>query len=258
MTAFETAAVALAMYSAVPVPQIKWNERNMRYALCAFPLVGLICAASWLLWLWICSLLALPDVLRGAIMCVLPVIITGGIHLDGYADTCDALASHASPERKQEILKDSHCGAFAIIWLCTWFIAYFALCMALIPETEAAVCAGLGFVLSRALSGLAVSILSPAKSSGLVYTFSAAADKKRVRFVLSTLVLIIAVSVIAVSPLYGAAMLLAAALAFALLVKTAENQFGGLSGDLAGWFLQRAELWMLAAIVICQFGRKIV
>ena len=34
--------------------------------------------------------------------------------------------------------------------------------------------------------------------------------------------------------------------------RTALRQFGGLSGDLAGWFLQRAELWMLAALVCCQ------
>ena len=40
MTLLETAAVAFAMFSAVPVPQPVWNEKNMRYALCAFPLVG--------------------------------------------------------------------------------------------------------------------------------------------------------------------------------------------------------------------------
>ena len=39
MTLLETAAVAFAMFSAVPVPQPVWNEKNMRYALCAFPLV---------------------------------------------------------------------------------------------------------------------------------------------------------------------------------------------------------------------------
>ncbi len=44
MTVLQTIAVAFAMFSAVPVPQFDWNEKNMRYSLCAFPLVG-CCAA---------------------------------------------------------------------------------------------------------------------------------------------------------------------------------------------------------------------
>ena len=42
MIVLQTIAVAFAMFSAVPVPQFAWNEKNMRYALCAFPLVGLM------------------------------------------------------------------------------------------------------------------------------------------------------------------------------------------------------------------------
>ena len=34
----------------------------------------------------------------------------------------------------------------------------------------------------------------------------------------------------------------------------AKKQFGGITGDLAGWFLQRAELWMLAALAVSQWG----
>ena len=33
---------------------------------------------------------------------------------------------------------------------------------------------------------------------------------------------------------------------------TARAKFGGITGDLAGWFMQRAEFWMLAALVVCQ------
>lgn len=42
MLILETAAVAFSMFSALPVPQPVWNQRNMRYAMCAFPLVGLV------------------------------------------------------------------------------------------------------------------------------------------------------------------------------------------------------------------------
>ena len=40
MIVFQTIAVAFAMFSAIPVPQFAWNEKNMRYAMCAFPLIG--------------------------------------------------------------------------------------------------------------------------------------------------------------------------------------------------------------------------
>ena len=32
-----------------------------------------------------------------------------------------------------------------------------------------------------------------------------------------------------------------------------KNQFGGTTGDLAGWFLQKCEIWMLAALAACQW-----
>ena len=45
MIVLQTIAVAFAMFSAVPVPQFEWNAKNMRYALCAFPLIGVVIGA---------------------------------------------------------------------------------------------------------------------------------------------------------------------------------------------------------------------
>ena len=78
MIVLQTIAVAFAMFSAVPVPQFAWNEKNMRYALCAFPLVGLLCGALWC----VCGVLPLPAPARAAGFCLVPVWVTGGIHLD--------------------------------------------------------------------------------------------------------------------------------------------------------------------------------
>ena len=44
------------MFSALPMPQFDWNEKNMRYALCAFPLVGVVCGVLWC----VCGVLPLP------------------------------------------------------------------------------------------------------------------------------------------------------------------------------------------------------
>ena len=124
MTILQTIAVAFAMFSAIPMPQFEWSQKNMRYALCAFPLIGAVCGGLWFL----VGVLPVPELVRAAGFCLVPVLVTGGIHLDGFADTCDALSSYGDAEKKLEILKDPHCGAFAVIRLCTYFILYFALC----------------------------------------------------------------------------------------------------------------------------------
>ena len=248
MAFFQTVAVAFAMFSAVPVPQFDWNGKNMRYALCAFPLVGVVCALCWLG----LALLPLPGFLRGAMLCLAPVAVTGGIHLDGYADTCDALASYGDADRKKEILKDPHCGAFAVIRLCVYFVLYLALCVTLRPTLRVVTCAGLGFVLSRALSGWAIASLPLAKNTGLAHTFATAAERRTVRQILTVLAAGLSIAQIAVGGIAGLTMAVAAALALWRYAHVAKTQFGGISGDLAGWFLQKCELWQLAALVLCQ------
>lgn len=252
MLAVETVAVAFAMFSAIPVPQPVWNEKNMRYALCAFPLIGGICALAYVVWTAICRQWPVPDLIRAAGYCLAPVWITGGIHLDGYADTCDALASYADAARKQEILKDPHCGAFALIRVCGYFVAYFALCGSLRMDRQAVLCLGIGFVLERALSGWAVAAFSPAKDTGLVHTFATTADRTAVRRILGVLMIVLSIALLYFGGIAGMAMLLAALLALWRYRVVSEKQFGGISGDLAGWFLQRAELWMLAALTVCR------
>ena len=252
MIVIETILVAFAMFSAIPLPQPEWNDKNMRYALCAFPLIGLVCGALWWGWGTLCAYLSVQHLLRGAGLCLIPVRVTGGIHLDGFADTCDALASCASPEKKQEILKDPRCGAFAVIRLCSYFAAHLALCTALQATRQALWCMGLAFVLERGLSGLAMTRFPLAKHTGLAHTFATAADRRMASRVLMLECALAGAGMIAVGGITGLAMAAAALIVFWHYRAVAVKQFGGLSGDLAGWFLQRAELWMLGALAACQ------
>lgn len=252
MIVLETIAVAFAMFSAIPVPQPVWGLRNMRYALCALPLIGVVIGLAQALWLIAANWLCMPEMLRGAGLCLIPILLTGGIHLDGYADTSDALASCAPPEKKQEILKDPRCGAFAVIRLGVWFVASFALCTSVRLDGPALACFGMGFVISRALSGWAVATFPLAKNTGLAHTFATSADRAAVRRVLLVLAILLAVCMCAVGRVQGTAMAAAAFLVLLYYRRMSQKQFGGLSGDLAGWFLQTAELWMLAALVAVQ------
>lgn len=244
MIALETVAVAFSMFSAIPMPQFAWNERNMKYSLCAFPLVGAVIALTLWGWELLCVRLALPSLLRGAGLCLLPALITGGIHLDGYADTCDALSSHSGVEKRQEILKDPHLGAFAAIRLCVYFVASFALWTST-RTLRLPVLLGL-FCLSRALSGLALTLFPLRPGSGLARSFAEAADRRRVRAVLAVLSALLALLLLLAR---AGETVLAAALVFLYYRRMCVKDFGGLSGDLAGWFLQTAELWMLSAFV---------
>ncbi len=248
MILLETVAVAFSMFSAVPMPQFEWNARNMRYSLCAFPLIGAVIASCAWGWNSLCVLLSLPALLRGAGLCLLPVLITGGIHLDGYIDTNDALASHSGIEKRQEILKDPHVGAFAAIRLCVYFVAEFALWTVLL-QLHFPVMLGL-FCLSRTLSGLSLTMFPIREGSGLARSFSDTADRKRVKGFLLFLAAFLAAGLVL---LHAGETVLAAGLVFLCYRRMCEKAFGGLSGDLAGWFLQEAELWMLAALVLRQY-----
>ena len=248
MNILETVIVAFSMFSALPMPTLHWDGRNTRYALCAFPLIGVaIGLCSWA-WNALSLALAFPSVLRGAGLCLLPVLITGGIHLDGYADTTDALSSHAGMDRRQEILKDPHLGAFAAIRLCSFFVASFALWTAL-PAFHPAAAIGL-YGLSRCLSGIALTTFPLREGSGLARTFAENADRKTVRIILLVLSLVFS-ALLCLSDAWLS--LPAAALVFLRYRRMCEKDFGGLSGDLAGWFVQTVELWMLTLLVLWQY-----
>ena len=253
MVVFETIAVAFSMFSAIPMPKIEWNRRNMKYSLCASWLIGAVIGLVCLAVNALCAVIGLPALLRAALLCLIPVLITGGIHLDGFADTSDALASHADTEKKLEILKDPRIGSFGVIKLILYFILMFAL-WAVLPAYKP-VPILIGFCLSRALSGLAVASFPLAKNTGLAHTFASSADKKRVSLILLLLSLACS-AILCCFGLCGITMAAAAWLVFVCYYYMSKKQFGGITGDLAGWFLIRAEEWMLIALVGTEFLLK--
>ena len=251
-----TLVVAFSMYSALPMPQIAWTPQNMRYALVAFPLVGgfigLVCWGCVAL----CDWLHLPDLVRGAALTVVPVLLTGGIHLDGFADTCDARASHGEPLERQRILKDPHLGAFAAIRLGCYFVATLALWTAL-PH-YAPLLVTLMFMFERALSVLALTVVPLAKNTGLAHTFVSAAHKERVRWLLLALSVLLAGAMVLVGGVEGGAAVAAAGGVGVYYYRMALREFGGLSGDLAGWFVQVVEVWMLFALCAVQWVEAVL
>ena len=246
--------IAFAMYSKIPMPRAEWEKENMKYAMCFFPWVGAVIGACVFLWGSLAGKIPVGTVLYAVIFTLLPVVITGGIHLDGLLDTADALSSWQPKERRLEILKDSHAGAFAIITCCMYFLAYVGFASELSGRTEMEKLGviAVGFFLSRCLSGFAVTSFPCAKDSGLAAAFANGADKKHAGIVLLLEGISAAGVMLWLSIPLGGVAVLAAVLTFLWYHHMAMEKFGGITGDLAGCFLQVCELMMLAAVVIAE------
>ena len=242
-------AIAISMYSKIPVPTVDWNEKNMKYAMCFFPVVG---AAAGGLQLLIGYLLlkytSCGNLVFEIAMALIPVIVSGGIHLDGFADTVDALSSYGDREKKLEILKDPNTGAFAVIGLCVYFLADTALWSEVTVELLPVIACT--YMFSRSLSGISVVSFRAAKNSGLLRTFQDGAQKKRVRMVLIVWACVCGGIMLYLSWKTAVLVILAALFVFLYYYRMSRKQFGGTTGDLAGYFLQVCELAMLAGAVL--------
>ena len=240
--------IAFASYTRIPMPQVDWSEENRRWSMCFFPLIGVVVGGLIWLWLALCDGLHIGPFLRGAIGAVLPLLVTGGIHMDGFMDVTDAMSSWQTKEKRLEILKDSHVGAFAVI-ACG---AYLLLMAGLLSECTAAQGLGLtaAFVLSRSMSAYAMVALPQAKKQGMLADNARNADHHRVR--LASWGWFAAAAVAAGCGLgwYGLALPAGALACLGWYAHRAKKYFGGISGDQAGWYVQVTELVGLGLTVL--------
>jgi len=249
MNILRSIVMAFCMFSRIPMPMVEWKNENMRYMLCAFPLVGAVIGVALWLWQLLSAALGFGPLLWAAGLTLLPVAVTGGIHMDGFCDVSDALASHAPAEKKRAILKDSHTGAFAIITLGCYLLLYAALATEMPVTGRSALLLGLMHVLSRILSGTISLVYPKSDGEGLLRTFTLSADKKPAVAILLILLLLCTAALVLVRPVTGAAMVLGGLLTALWTKRLSAKQFGGMSGDLSGYFLQLAELIMLLCCV---------
>ena len=237
--------IALAMYSRLPVPNVRWDEESKQVVLLLFPLVGVI--ESGLLYvlskLLFAGKIAAP--LTAFLLTAAPLVFTGGIHFDGFLDTVDALGSWKKKEEKLAILKDVHAGSAAVLQGILLLLGSFAAWDTLLERGRAE---GLlpqllcSFLLSRALSALSIFLLPNARGAGTVYAFTA--EKARgagqlvslLYFLLGSAALFLTGTAVA-----GLGILLAVLAAALYSAIRAWLSFGGMTGDLAGFLLTNCE-----------------
>lgn len=248
MNILKNMAVAFSMYSNIPVPHFEWTKDNMKYSMCFFPVVGAVVGGIMIGVFYLLSLAGFGSTLNGAVLAIVPILVTGGIHVDGFLDTADAISSWQPTEKRVQILKDTHTGAFAIIFGICYFILDFGFKSEL--SFQSCLVIACGYVLSRSLSGISVVSFKLMAKSGLAATFSDMAQKTVVRTVSIIFALVSAGLMIYISPVIGGCAIAGALIAFVYYRLMSYRNFEGINGDLAGFFLQICEILILIGAVI--------
>lgn len=240
---------AFLMYSRIPVPQVEWKEENRRYSLCFFPLIGAVIGGISLLWYFFCREFGVNAFLFSAFLTAIPIIVTGGIHLDGFCDVCDAKACCGSRERMLEIMSDSHIGAFAAINLTVYVLLQTGLFSQINNISVMSICS-IGYIQSRAWSGLGAVTFKAAKKSGTLQSFTDPAHKNITISVEIAILLLTSLAMILIEPICGISAVCGGTAAFVYYRIFSYRKFGGTTGDIAGYFLQICELLIIAFAVI--------
>lgn len=250
-------AVSFSMFSRIPMPRFKWEEDDMSQCLTFFPWIGaviglLIYGAGYLYYAF-----ELPFWAVGALILLIPILVTGGFHLDGYMDVKDALSSFADREKKLEILKDPNVGSFAIIGIISRIIiAMVSIFMILLyGNYRILMVLALIFWNARCLSGITSIVFPKAKKSGMLYNETKESGKT-IPVALIIQLLIGLGLMLFIDYKLGIPMIIAGGLLVFLYKKKTEKEFGGVTGDTAGYFITcfESDMFLLMAVLLWVFS----
>lgn len=232
--------LALQFLTRLPVPvACPWTPATRRWAVRAYPLVGLLIGALLSASAWLLVLVNTPVPMSALVLLSLWVAISGGLHLDGVMDMADALGSNQPLERRWEIMKDPQIGSFgmlALLFLLAWKgVLLWALLHYHAPLWWLLVVPALG-----RLAGVALLVLTPcAHAKGLAWSWQQSLGRQDIVWAALPLLLL----GVAVPALWG--WLTAAALWVAFFRTVLLRLFHGINGDMVGATIEGEELWLL-------------
>lgn len=110
-------AVAFGLMTRLPVGWLMPDGAAYRLERCGwcFPLVGMVVGGLAAAVLWLGATIGMPQAVAAAWSLGLSVLLTGGLHEDGLADTADGLGGGHTVERRLEIMRDSRIGSFGAV-----------------------------------------------------------------------------------------------------------------------------------------------
>lgn len=209
----------------------------------AFPvvgaLIGMAVGAAW----WGSSQWW-PPAVAAALVVAADLLITGALHFDGLADCGDALLAPVSRERRHEILRDPHVGAFGLAAAATVLLVRFAALASVAPEPL--VLAAL-WTVSRTVMAVALATRPHARPDGGLGRSMAGGDARLAVAIGTALAVVLGVvggGIVGLVVVSASAAVAMGVLAFG------ERQLGGWTGDLlgaAGFLAETVGLLLLAA-----------
>ncbi len=215
--------------------------RNMLY----FPLVGVllgfILAGTGYL-----AVLKVPSGVVGAVLLVEEILLSGGLHLDGYMDTMDGIFSGRSRERILEIMKDSRVGAHAVIAAGGLFVLKYALLVEMV-ELKLWPVIVLMPALGRFNMGIGTALFPYARPEGLGKGFARFFSPRRLAltglYTLLAAYLLLSWRGVILGVLVG--------IWAWLFARFVSGRIGGLTGDVYGALCELSELvtLLLAALL---------
>lgn len=234
---------AFGLLSRIPLPQ---TTKHRPEAAWTWPIVGLVVGSLSVLPGIALLHLGASATTSAAFIVIFGLLITGAMHEDGLADSADGLFGGWTPERRLEIMKDSHIGSYGTLALISVLLALWSSYTALLGAGEwPAILAA--SALSRAAMAVLMTLMPNARRSGL----SATVGRPRIWAAGVAVVLAIALSVLVLGDFLILTKMIAgtglAAVAVALL---ANAKIGGQTGDILGATQQVALLLALVAAQI--------
>jgi adenosylcobinamide-GDP ribazoletransferase len=240
--------LSLQFLTAIPIQkEVSWEQGTARWSVRCFPIVGLLIGgmlAGW--YLFFSSLTPVSPLFLSLSLLFLSIFLSGGLHADGWMDVSDAFFSYRDVERRQEIMKDSRVGAFAVLSI-VFLLAFRFLFMYETIQSHVSIAVFVMIpMLSRGFMALLLVYGRLAKPTGMAAAFREHVLKRDAYFVMAAL---FASMSVAVSHLFLEMTLLTmgAFLCFFWARSFYEKQFGGITGDTLGAFVEGVEtcLWFI-------------
>lgn len=246
--------VAFSLYSQIPMPRFQWTEEDRKHNLVFLPWVGAVIGAFTLGLYYVLQWIEAPLVGETALFALVPLLITGGFHVDGYMDVQDALKSYKSPEEKLEILKDPHIGAFAVIRLLIYSLIWGAAMSVLIRCGRMNLISIYSCTFFIARAGAALTSLSfiHAKKTGMLHMETEKSTS--VDSVVSALELMVGLVLVCMVHRYiGFVIIVVTVLHCLYYRRLCYRNFGGVTGDTAGFYIVTLEEVFLVTIAVLSY-----
>jgi adenosylcobinamide-GDP ribazoletransferase len=239
---------ALQLLTSIPLSiKRELSSTHIGRATAWFPLVGLILGGILAGLNWLMGFV-LPTPVANALLIVVLVMLTGAMHLDGFADTCDGMAGHKSIEERWKIMHDSHTGAFGVVGVVLLLLVKYVSLNSLPAEYMTATLLFMP-VVSRWAMVYAIFAFPYARPEGLGKAYKKATRWPQIT-IATVCTLVIAT---ALYPLFSVAgfLLIGGILIFTTLLSLYyKHKFAGLTGDTYGAINESTEVMTLIFVII--------